>query len=434
MRRRIALIAAGVTVGLVTGVLTATTASAAPPAPTNVKVEWADSTHKMVRVSWTDLGEANEIEAIVLSGQPHDIRVREYTAAGAPNEVLLEPRWFNWNHPELELQVLSTKGSDRSAPGRSVRFDTSRPPQTVIQRAVPRTDGLVQLTWTQSAVAKDLNPGDPLDLPFDAEVVSAGINPQYPDPKTFAIPRGARSFLLPKVARPYDVAILGRNEWGNQYPIRAVQVYDMGVQLKVQASAPFNRPVDIRATAGLVCGPGCFRNPDLLDRPAEVPWQLQGRANANAPWSVVTSGKDLRTIQPFVGSIGTRQFRIVVPTWSPVYPVQVSGWMATAPRTSVTTYNLQNANLTTTLVKPGAPVGVKLSVAPYVNGRALLQRWTGTTWAGITWVPFTNGKGSKSFTAPTRGYYAYRMVVPGITYQGRSIATTVSWKSYLSVR
>lgn len=434
MRRRISLIAAGVTAGLVTGVLTATTASAAPPAPTNVKIEWADSTHKMVRVSWTDLGEANEIEAIELAGPPHDIRVREYTAAGAPNEVLLDPRWFNWNHPDLELQVLSTNGSDRSAPGRSVRFDTSRPPQTVIQRAVPRTDGLVQLTWTQSVVAKDLNPGDPLDLPFDAEVVSAGINPQYANPKTFAIPRGARSFLLPKVVRPYDVAILGRNEWGNQYPIQSVEVRDMGVRVTIPTLVPYSSPVYIRGTGGLVCGPTCLQAPDWHGRQAEVPYQLQARTNAAAPWSVVTTGTDIRTIQPFVGSIGTRQFRIVVPTWSPSTPNQVTGWMATAPTTSVTTYNLQTAGLSTTQVKPGAAITARISLAPYVDGRALLQRWTGTTWAGITWVPFAKGKGSKTFTAPARGYYAYRLVVPGITFQGRSIATTTSRKSYLSVR
>ncbi|MFC0627771.1 hypothetical protein [Kribbella deserti] len=416
-------------------------AEAAPPAaPTDVRIGWADATHQFVKVTWSDNGEANELTAVPQNGQPDTYKTTAIEGAGKDNEILLDRWWFDGNYAAVRLEVVSIAGGERSAPGLSVPFDTHRPPQTLIQRAIPWTDGRVQLAWTQDAVPADQNLGDPLDVLSDPERVSVGLGSDHSAPSRFvAVPRGARSMMVPAVMRPpYELTVLGSNEWGNQEPPRRVNIREMGIGARIPAAATYGTYLDIRGPGGIKCGdssaPACYYTPERFGQIVPVPYQVQARANASSPWAVVTTGRDIRAIRPAVMAIGTRQLRFVVPTWSPTVPSTATAWMATPPVTARTTFRLATAGINhSSPLRTGGKMVAQLNVAPKVSTKALWQRWDGKAWVGLAWVPLRNGLGTKTLTATKPGYYAYRFVVPATTYQGRRIETTVSPKTYLRV-
>ena len=63
---------------------------------------------------------------------------------------------------------------------------------------------------------------------------------------------------------------------------------------------------------------------------------------------------------------------------------------------------------------------------PLANVRTTLQRWDGTAWRDLKYVYTTNGVGNYTFTATQRGRYAYRFLVPALTYAGRPLSWQVS--------
>jgi hypothetical protein len=225
--------------------------------PSGVRQDWLGHrlgsvapAHQSVRVIWADTGTANVIVAKVLSGWSGLGDPERYVRAESPNEVLLDSEWFPWDKAAVQLNVFATSDAGQSAPGLSVRFDTNRPPGTVIQSAVPQADGRVRLAWTRRAVPTDETPNDPLDLASDPDLLTPTVRPGMPDARPFPVASGVRTFVLPPLARAYPVAVLGGNEWGAQYPVREVLVGDLALRVTIQARAEYGRPLWIRGTAG----------------------------------------------------------------------------------------------------------------------------------------------------------------------------------------
>ncbi len=63
-------------------------------------------------------------------------------------------------------------------------------------------------------------------------------------------------------------------------------------------------------------------------------------------------------------------------------------------------------------VSVGDHVTARLRMAVRSQVRSTLQRWNGSAWISVKWVFLTQGTGSYTFTATTRGVVGWRFVIP----------------------
>ncbi|WP_328988700.1 hypothetical protein OG394_20980 [Kribbella sp. NBC_01245] len=421
------LIAISLTAGLLTSVPSA--ASEIPPAPTGVRISWADSTHERIRVTWTDTGTGNRIHVKTLSGSTSNDAVIDVVDASAPNQLVFSKYRLPVNREAVELQVTSGSSAGTSAPARSVRFDTTYAPATRITYAIPQSDGKVRLSWTRAAMPIDRNPGDPLDVAFDPDL----LTPTVLGDKAYPVPSGTRSFVLPARPAGYRVAVASRNEWGESpsADLNHVEVGRMQPQMfKIPSYSNYGFKHEFELLPRVLLCPATQScegsQPQWRTGSASVALQLQARNNASAPWQIVErSNSGLSQI--FTTAIGTRQYRVVVPTWAPKYPVQVTPWMATGPYTVATGFMVYPAPFNDgNHVSLGRRATSLLKVEPAVNLKVALQKWTGKTWAHVQYVQLSKGAGSATVTATKRGETLYRYVIPNTTWAGRPITGRIA--------
>lgn len=421
------LIAVSLTAGLLTSAPSA--AGVVPPAPTGVRIDWADSTHERIRVTWNDTGADNRVQIKTLAGSTSEDDTIDVVAASAPNQLVISKYRLPVNREAVEIQVESASAAGTSAPARSVRFDTTYAPATRITYAIPQADGKVRLSWTRAAMPIDRNPGDPLDIAFDPDL----LTPTVLGDKAYPVPSGTRSFVLPARPAGYRVAVVSRNEWGESpsADLNQVEVGRMQPQmLKIPSYSSYGFKHEFQLLPRFLLCPATQNcngsQPEWRTGSASVAFQLQARNNASAPWQIVERSNS-GSSQIFTTAIGTRQYRVVVPTWAPKYPNQVTPWVATGPFTVATGFMVYPAPFADgNLVSLGQRATSVLKVEPAVNLKVALQKWTGKTWAHVQYVQLSKGTGSATVTATKRGETLYRYVIPNTTWAGRPIAGRIT--------
>ncbi|MFC0626495.1 hypothetical protein [Kribbella deserti] len=410
--------------GLLTSPAWATEA-AAPPAPTGVRIEWADATREMIRVSWSDSGSANRVRLVPTGSAVGPDRDVPSTTTG--NSTAFWRSEVPLDVASLEVQVTSYDGSAESVPARSVRFDSLRPPVSRIVWAVPRTDGQVPMSWVQDEQT-DLNPGDPLDLPTDLGPARPTVHPLSPSQKVYPVPAGARSFVLPRQSSTtYGLGVVATNVWGTRYKAWDHQVTVKSLRTRLE-SAPKSQGFGTRAQINfaLLSGPPMWGH-----RSANLGVTLEARDNATKPWQRIETSYQG---QFFPMLYGMRQYRIVVPTFAPKYPEDVAPWSAGAPFTIATTYvGWPRAFNNGQPISLGQKVSSRLEVKPAVNVNGALQRYDGTKWIHVQTVPVRGGVGVGTATAIKRGTTNYRIVLPSTTWANRTISPR-TWGLPLTAR
>jgi hypothetical protein len=170
--------AAALALGVLSTVAVAIPAAAdgtGDPAPTNVKVAWADDTHQQIRATWDEVGvKPNLVYAELPDGQSayYDAPDDQTNQLDIASEAL-------GGYPALKMAVIvvDSTGQPTSPAGLSVPFDTLRQPKPVIDliTSVPPTKYTVK--WHAEAATADPNPGDPLDLPRRPRSTRCGRTP-----------------------------------------------------------------------------------------------------------------------------------------------------------------------------------------------------------------------------------------------------------------
>jgi len=156
-------------------------------------------------------------------------------------------------------------------------------------------------------------------------------------------------------------------------------------------------------------GPGTFMTPSAGRQVV-----LQGRTSSATAWYTVTS-----TVSGAQGNFrftvrapGTRAYRVLVLGVSKPPTSDAKSAAVTAPVRTVTRNRVLSARFDDPYVRFGDHVTVRLTTAVRSQVRTTLQRWNGSAWVNVKWVYLTQGTGSYTFTATTRGVVGWRFVIP----------------------
>lgn len=434
---------AALAVGLmVTGALPALATPTADPAPTNIKISWADVAQRTVTITWDEVGQkANEVKLYNEAGAVLD--TAPSTEADEPNQAQLE--YMNdYGLTKLRFGVTTKTSAGTSPVAYSVYFDATAPANPILEDVVPGAGGTVAVKWRAGAAIADTTPGDPLDRPqkplFQVLVTTIdGAGARLSPPSATAT-----EYVIKNRAKPYDTLVAASNEWGETYSKASGVRQERFVRATIPARVGYGQPTVITGSIqhlGFVCeDPVVCTTPPTADVGAPV--VLQARANASAAWQAVTSTK--ATASPTttqwsnfrfsVAAPGTRQYRVVVPNQTyKARGIAVAG-VATNAVTTVTTARVMSAKFVDPTATYGQKVTAALRITPPGAVRTTLQRLDGKTWVSVKWVYLKAGAGSYTFTAVRRGAVAYRFVVPAFTYAGRPIAGVTTGSFVLTTR
>ncbi|GAA1143451.1 hypothetical protein GCM10009630_47280 [Kribbella jejuensis] len=420
MRRTVATAAA---VALFTATQT-TPALAAPPAPTDVQVNWADANLHLVRTSW--------------SGGGADSKARiEYQDGSAPTE------WFpttgnqfarNWAvryGKVARVAVVTTDAAGASAPAYSPWFDTNLAGAPKITAAVPQANGSVQLIWLNTAAPADTTPGDPLDLP-PSQVGKVRLQFwSWPNGAVELVPYAldTTTAVVPPRPHPQNIWVLATNEWASAGS-EDIHYDDMKLFVtKAPAYGVFGKPMAIRGMAGANDGD----ETDLYTG-SNIQVTMQTRATASKPWAY--AGRYESSVHGFLiepVAVGGREYRFYVPAWR--YDEVVTGQVISASTYIPTLADFAVAGFNVRTAQVGQMVKLTVDVRPGGTVKGALQRWDGKYWRTVLPVPVTKGKAVMYVRAAGRGTTTtYRVAVPGMTYYGLPIQTTGSRSFTLAVR
>ncbi|ONI68411.1 hypothetical protein BWI15_36065 [Kribbella sp. ALI-6-A] len=390
-----------VSAGLVAAALTATPAAAADPAPKNVKISWKDNTVQFVHVSWDDDG-----------GLPNKVVTRReagsaelgvvYVPAGGPDAVDIPAGTFSADS-ELEIAVsVGTEGGETSPATASPRFDTYRARPSDERKFTLAGDATVLVEWKYYEVTDTGTPNDPLDRPG-----STLYTPQYrlhegDKPVSLGEPSVGTfiGFGAPVPRSLFSVA--ARNEWGGYAGVDLTIGY-AGLKAVIPAWAQVNSP-QAKIT-------GTFE-------PAQAQVVLQARNSASSPWYVVASKLfQNRQFEFDLGASGSRQYRVALPTIRD--DAKSEGWFGGYSQVVATTMQQAGrASWVQPVVQRGATAKAPLIITPGLTSKAVLQRWTGTTWATVGSVSVANGRGEGVIRVTTPGRVAYRYYLPAASLNG----------------
>lgn len=420
-------------IGLLSGGTATAVDPAADPTPTDVKVGWGDPEHNHVRITWTDAGTGNLVTAVRQDGTSTKLA---FLSPAAGNELVIRSEDVNlfWSAVQRIAVLAATDGTTPTSPAAySPWFDTYRAPRIRLaddQNVAPHTGGTVKVP-VRYFTFTDNTPGDPLDLPGNPYqiVVSTGICPDI------AVAAGTNPIVMPCRTRPYHATVTTFNEWGRSDAELLAMANDYVVSTRFPAVAPYGRG-DVygvlRGTWGRYCPTGRPCSIATTTQSGQV--VLQARNNASSPWVAVDTtpiGTDGR-FRLGLGLPGTRQYRVVA---QPMFHLDRATFSAaSAPVTVTARHRIEGVWSYPQNVRYGQRAQACLSASPPVNVRSLLQRWVGSRWVGVMYVDLRSGHGCRWFTSLIRGSVAYRFVLPGITYGGRQIVSTVTPNFILRTR
>lgn len=392
------------------------------PAPSGVTVGWADRSHRLVKVSWKDSDNAPNkilIEGVVTAA-PNTVH---YVPATAPNTLTLPASAFppNGNY-RVAVSIGTSEGGTTSKAGMSPMFDTDGPARPVVTSvaADPASNGVV-VRWRAEPEAEDFTPGDPLDVSRDQQLYTGSVGVTGKPMRELGKASSATYAVLRDVRPPYRFQLRSTNEWAS---IQAghVNADVAALQTWIPSVAAYGRssPVRGRVTQQrVVCAAICTRQTVTT---GGLPVVVQARERNGAPWLGVgrTTTRDSGYFYVTVASPGTRQYRVVAPTTS-VGSLALLGTISkptvTTTRARLIVAGFRGGNVK----KRGETATAYLSLAPAINGRAMLQFWSGRIWANAAWVPVRDGVASKTFGASVPGVRGYRWVVPSLVYAGRPV-------------
>jgi hypothetical protein len=404
--------------------------------PTAIRVAWADPQHTKVRISWTDGGEPNVVRSEASDGAVRDA-IDEHVAAGAPNELVLEPDRFPVNSSSMRIAVYEAiDGRPAGTPGRSADFDTVRPHPALsgIDRMV--SGGAVALSW-QLPAGSDRTPRDPLDVTGGTRLSVDATRSGSCRWDSYPLSPSARSYQLPARPRPYLARVSVGNEWGELAAPSELSVGDFRLAASIPRSLVYGRGYLVTGGVWAVRADTCeFGTPRLRVEYGNDLVILQRRVNANSPWTTAGGGyADSRgRFRIAAVAAGTVQLRAWVPSQLVGATDSVAYGTATAPVTAVTRHRIDSARFLDHTAVYGQRVTASLDVAPDVNSWTMLQRWTGRAWVNVVRVPVRAGRASYPFTATRRGVTGWRFYLPAASYNGRAVAATVTGSFILGVR
>lgn len=393
------------------------------PSPTSVAVAWSDASRQGITVSWdepTDVPNKIAIEGVVTASPSY----LKYTKAGEPNTVTLPRSAFpvDGNYRIAVTHGTPTAGSS-SKPGYSPMFDTDGPAEPVVVSAA-RSGNAVFVKWRAGARTEDYTPGDPLDVPPGKQLFSPAVGRAGKSLQVLSRNTSLTQRLLKNVRPPYRFQVMAANEWGSVWGA-IVTADTTAIQAQVPGAVAYGRPTVVRGQVAqnrMVCQTSrCSVQP--IPAEAGIRVVLHARDRMSAPWRAVGSAKT-RDGGHFVVSVlspGTRMYRVVAPTTirSAAHVAVGSTSKAGVTRTRV---RLVSAGFTSgNLKRRGELATASVTIAPAVNGRAMLQYWSGRAWVNAAWVPIRGGKASKQFGATRPGIAGYRYVIPALVYAGRPI-------------
>ncbi len=405
--------------------------AAAPAAPTDVQISWADVAKGTVRITWKDNGEANFIgqESDGLPTDPPSWIAKQ--DAGGNNELILTNVRTGWH--KLRLTVRSWANGAESPRTPTAWFDSQLPAAPVLTGGAPLADLSLRVTWSQ-ALVEDITPNDPLDRPASDETLTATVTPNNGGPvEKFPLALGTKATTIPPRPRPYPVRLTAANEWGTATPVASITFGTMTVGLRIDPLATYQKSVHFDVVNGakscLTCG---------YDSGRGITSYLQSRADASQPWKTVAFyGGQGAQFSAFVTTYGGRQYRIYVPAWTEISTDRsiVTPAASTSARFSATQAAFRVAGFNTLTAQVGQVVKTTVDVLPAGTVKSSLQWYDGKVWRHSVYIPLTKGKGTFSFKAAGRGTTRYwRVVVPKMTMNGLPIVATPSKAFKLTVR
>jgi hypothetical protein len=431
MRRPVRLAAPALLVVLMAGSLTACTSD---PAPADVAVAWADSSHQQIRVTWKDSGnQPNKVSVEGVASESPDIV--QYLSSDAPNSTLLRALDFPKDGTfRVSVVVGSMSGGTSSKAGRSPMFDTDGPAAPVLTSVGTRDDGAVDVAWRPGTQAEDFTPGDPLDVrgvttSFVPMITTAGATEGVP---LSGATRTNRQ-MIQGIAPPFLFGVRTANEWGtsNGASVVADTTTTAAVYPRLTVFS-LATPIRGRVTRHRVvchdggCGVEAMPGPGL-------PVVLQARTAESKPWAAVATTRTAEGGTFYFGprSPGVRQYRVVAATYTG------SPWMAFGSSSGAGVIGAR-VRVWTSFSAPVArlrqQVTASVRVWPARNVRTTFQRWNGRGWVNVKYVVVRNGVGSYRFTALMRGSYGFRFVVPPFTYAGRAMTGYATRSMVLTTR
>jgi hypothetical protein len=417
------LIAATTAAVLLGSSLSPAVAATTADLPTDVQVSWADVAKGLIRVTWTDEGQANyvtwEVDGKPVNPAWWDVK----QDAGGNNEVILKKNLID----DDKVRITVRNAQSETARAATVWFDMRRPAQPRVTGATPLADLSLRLSWTQAATP-DLTPNDPLDRPASDEKLTASVGAD-----TYPLPLGATTTTIPPHPRPWTVELNASNEWGSDLPKDSwITFGTMTAGLRIDPLGIFAHTylsLDVVAAAK-----DCAQCPDSG---SNVVTYLQTRIDASRPWKSIGtySGQGAR-FSDVIGTIGGQQYRVYIPT-----SIELSNQrrIVTPPASTTARYSATQAHfITAWFNKRTALVGqvVKLAVdvRPAGSVKADLQVWDGKLWRHAGYVPLVKGTGTLYVKAAGRGTTrSWRVVVPKMTYYGKPILATTSQVFKLAV-
>jgi hypothetical protein len=327
--------------GFVVALMSLTPALLAPtePAPTAVTVAWASAAHDKVVITWQETGDLrNKVDLVLADGSSTGV-ASKIVEPGQPNQSELTG-WQPDQKYRVEVRAIDAAGTAVSDPGASPVFDTDRPPTPVLQPAVPREDGTIQIQWTAGAYT-DSTPNDPLDLPAadPAKYIPVASIFDFNDYEEVGPPIAETTFVVPKRPAPVRVGVRTvPNEWG--FSGASTPVLGSKITASIPKTAVTGKPLKVTGKATRVvraCDPGPCGTHDFDDPGRLV--RLEARTDANAAWQTVATartGQDGKFAMR-ITSPGTRQYRVVSPVVLAAKDQDPMAYAATAVTTTSAT-------------------------------------------------------------------------------------------------
>ncbi|ADB33971.1 hypothetical protein Kfla_4955 [Kribbella flavida DSM 17836] len=392
-------------------------ASAAPAAVGSVTIGWADATHELIKITWTETTAAANTLTLH-TDDPETAAVRfGTTTADQPNEYLVDPTQLGYTaDPRHTSWILVSDGTATTA--RSVDFDRFHH----AQRGAALSFAGDRVRWTAPAdTSVDGTPGDPLDLPKaytyqPMQRVDDDPVGNYECKDTELPATTERTGLVPNPGTAYDLFLTMTNEWGTA----DVGYLQVGTTQTVTADGPAATAYGATTTIkGHAEGTVMFEQgrPPVCDEVrvdlSNQPLTVQQRTSSTAPWTVVgtvrtTVNGDYTAV---VKNPGHRQYRVVRPNTAAFESAWYGGTSGVITVRSLT--RVVSAKFIQPVVRLGTRPQAYLWVDPAGTQKAALQfRNAAGAWQGVTYKTLYAGRGLVSFPWNRRGTTRFRWWVP----------------------
>lgn len=417
---------------LIAGVAASSQALAAETV-TEVGVGWADSSHRAVRVTWSET-----------SPQPNHVEVRYGTAESGfpeyylvpeqPNTVDIPVDGFATGHTARIAVSVGMPGQLNSGTAMSPQFDTNVLPWPKVTGTSVSSTGTVTWTWSAVTPGVDSTPADPLDLPETPVRYQPLRSGQQAMVSAGAVTT-ARQLSVSGLAGAYRVGAAALNAWnpvadGFEAHYAAADLLASSASLNLPSIVTYGSTISISGQVryqAFGCGATGTCGPIDQGPSAGRTVRLEARKDSSSPWSLVSQvTSDSQGIYRTTASTpGTRQFRAVVLAKDP----GVDWLRSTTSRVATVTARTRvlGAKFLDPTLSYGQRATAYLAVSPAGSQRALLQRrGTDGVYRGIAYVQLSSGRGSFGMTAAPRGTTYYRFVVPATTYSGYQVASATT--------